>query len=102
MSTIAPALLTARYERQVVKAFRSRGAISGPTARRLRDLGLKDNDHLRVLVTETILRKAGPERYFLHEATWAARDHMTWRTVGRLAAVAGVVLLGVVIYLLTR
>lgn len=102
MSTIAPALLTARYERQIVKAFRSRGATSGPTAQRLRDLGLKDTDHLRVLVTATILRKAGPERFYLHEATWAARDHMSWRTVGLLAGAVGVVLLGMLIYRLVR
>jgi hypothetical protein len=102
MSTIAPAILTARYERQIVKAFRSHGAISGPAARRLRDLGLKDTDHLRFLVTATILRKAGPERFFLHEATWAARDHMSWRTVRLLAGAAALVVTGVVIYLLVR
>lgn len=102
MSTIAPAILTARYERQVVRAFRAGSALSGPTAQRLRDLGLKDTGQLRHMVTATILRKAGPERYFLHEPTWAARDHMSWETVRRLAIWAGVIVAVIVIYLLVR
>jgi hypothetical protein len=102
MSTIAPSLLTARYERQVVKAFRARKAISGPSAQRLRDLGLKDTQHLRRMVSETVLRKAGPERFYLHEPTWASRDHMSWQTVRRLAAATGVVLLVLAIYLWSR
>lgn len=102
MSTIAPTLLTARYERQVVKAFRARKALSGPTAQRLRDLGLKDTAHLRRMVVETVLRKAGPERYFLHEPTWASRSHMSWQTVRRLAVATGLVLFVLAIYLWTR
>jgi hypothetical protein len=102
MSTLAPVLLTARGERQIVKAFRSRGAISGAAARRLQDLGLKDSQLLRHLITATIVRKAGPERYFLHEPTWVARDHMSWRTVKLLGLTMGLALLGAVIYLLLR
>lgn len=100
MSTIAPAPLAARYERQVVKTFRQRKATSGPRAQRLKDLGLRDTDHLRSMVAATILRKAGPERFYLHEATWEARDHMSWETVGRLAAGVGIILLGVLAYFL--
>lgn len=102
MSTIAPAILAARYERQVVKAFRARQALSGPSAQKLRDLGLKDTDQLRRMVAATILRKAGPERFFLHEPTWAARDDMSWKTVRRLALGAGVVVGLVVLYLWLR
>jgi hypothetical protein len=89
MSTLAPVLLTARYERQIVKAFRNQRAVSGRTAQRLRDLGLKDSAVLRQLITATIVRKAGPERYFLHEQTWVARGHLSWRTVGFIMLAAG-------------
>jgi hypothetical protein len=102
MSTLAPALLTARYERQIVKAFRARSALSGPTAQRLRDLGLKDSPHLQGMVTATILRKAGPERFFLHEATWAAKDHMSWQTVRKLAISAVILVAVIAIYLWLR
>lgn len=102
MSTIASTALTARYELKVVKAFRAHNALSGPTARRLQDLGLKDTDHLRQMVVATILRKAGPERFFLHEATWAARGHMSWRTVGWIAAAGGLLFAAGVIYVLVR
>jgi hypothetical protein len=102
MSTLAPVLLGARFERQIVKTFRTRGAVSGPSAQRLRDLGLKDTHLLRHLITATIVRKAGPERFFLHEATWAARDDMSWRTVGYLGLAAGLGLAGLVTYLLVR
>ncbi len=103
MSTLAPELLTLRFERQIVKAFRKQGALSGASAHRLRDLGLKDSDVLRHLVAATILRKAGPERYFLHEPTWAARGHMSWRTVGWLAlGLAGLGLAALGYYFLTR
>jgi len=103
LSTLAPVLLTLRFERQIVSAFRKRGATSGAAASRLKDMGLKDSEILRHMVTATILRKAGPERYFLHQPTWAARDHMSWRTVGFLGL--GFVVLGVLLaayYLLTR
>jgi hypothetical protein len=102
MSTLAPVLLAARFERQIVKTFRTRGAVSGPSAKRLRDLGLKDTELLRHLITATIVRKAGPERFFLHEPTWVARDHMSWRTVGYLGLATGLALAGLVTYLLVR
>jgi hypothetical protein len=102
MSTLAQSLHTARYERQIVKAFRRRRAISGAAAQRLRDLGLKDSQTLRDLIGETIVRKAGPERFFLHEAAWAARDHMSWRTVGLLGAMTGLLCVATALYLLLR
>ena len=102
MSTLAPRLLTARFERQIVKVFRSQRAVSGPAALRLRDLGLKDSEVLRHLVATTIVRKAGPERYFLHEPTWAARGHMSWRAVGVMALGTALAFLSAIAYLVTR
>jgi hypothetical protein len=102
MRTLAPALLTARSERQIVKVFRGRGAISGVGAKKLRDLGLKDTPVLRQLITATIVRKAGPERFFLHEPTWAARGQLSWRAVRQLGLAVGVVAIGAVTYLLLR
>jgi hypothetical protein len=90
--------LAARYERDIVKVFRRHWATSAPAARRLRDLGLKDTSVLQGLLAAAVLRRAGPERYFLHEPTWAARSHMSWGTTGKVAIVLlGVVIVGVII-----
>lgn len=99
MNTLAPALLTARYQRTIVKAFRLHNAISGQAAQRLRDLGLKDSDVLRQLVTATVVRKAGPERYFLHEPTWDARSHVSSRTLGGLVLMVLLAIIGMVVFL---
>jgi hypothetical protein len=99
VSTLAPQLLAARYERQIVQAFRSRRAVSGPAARRLRDLGLKDTEVLRQMVRATIVRKAGPERYFLHEATWAAHGQLSWRVILLIAILTGLVAVSAAVYL---
>ena len=98
MSTNAGLALTARFERQIVKTFRAQSALSGPSAQRLRDLGLKDSPALRALVTSQVLRKAGPERFFLDENVWAARRHAPlWYlmvVVGAVLVVVGLVELG--------
>lgn len=98
-TTLASDRLNARFERDIVKIFRRHWATSAGAARRLRDMGLKDTDALQGLVTATVLRRAGPERYFLHEQTWAARDHMSWSTVGRLGILLLVVAVGAYILL---
>jgi hypothetical protein len=91
MATTAGAVLTARSQRQIVGAFRAEHALSGPTARRLRDLGLRDSEVLRELVTLSVIRKAGPERYFLDEGVWAAQRH--WPIWQLTLVVLGVLLL---------
>lgn len=97
MSTIASSRLAERFERDIVKIFRRHWATNATAARRLRDMGLKDTDVLKGLVATTVLRRAGPERYFLHEPTWNARSHMSWPTVRRVA-VLGALVLAAVIY----
>jgi hypothetical protein len=92
--------LAARYEQDIVKVFRRHWATSAPAARRLRDLGLKDNSVIQGMLTATVLRRAGPERYFLHEPTWQARDHMSWNTVGKVGIVAAAV--AILAYVLLR
>lgn len=64
--------------------------MSGPTARPLRDLGLKDTVVLRGMIASAVIRKAGPERYFLDEAVWAARRH--WSLWHLVLVVVGVLL----------
>jgi hypothetical protein len=82
MRTTAGAALTNQFELKIINAFRAERALSPPSAQRLRDLGLKDTRVLRGLVTSSVIRKAGPERYFLDERVWAARHHApTWRLV---------------------
>jgi hypothetical protein len=85
MGTAATLARTAADQRQIVKAFRAARAMTGATARRLHELGLNDSGPLRRMVTSTIIRKAGPERYFLDDAAWASRRRLTGRTALRIA-----------------
>lgn len=82
MHTTAPLALTNRFELQIINAFRAERAVSASSAQRLRDLGLKDSTILRGLVTCSVIRKAGPERFFLDEGAWTARRRpATWHLV---------------------
>lgn len=102
MRTTAEVALTNRFELQIVKAFRAERAVSPPSAQRLRDLGLKDTGVLRTLVTSAVIRKAGPERYFLDERNWAARRPApAWHLVLVLAGVLLALALGA-LYLNSR
>ncbi len=87
MSITSALALTALNERTIVKAFRAEHATTGATARRLRDLGLNHSQALRQMVAAAVLRKAGPERFYLDEGVWATRSHLQGRTVVRLAVV---------------
>jgi hypothetical protein len=98
-----PALaFVARRERRIVAIFRQKGATSGPTAQRLQQLGLNDGRILRGLIATSIIRKAGPERYFLNEQAWNTRPRsaVSPRAVG-IAGLLLVVLI-ITIYLLQR
>jgi hypothetical protein len=86
--------LTAANERRIVGAFRSHRALTARMALPLRELGLHDSRTLRDMVLGLVLRRAGPERYFLDEAVWSARRHLDLRAVKRIgwaAAAAAVV-----------
>ncbi len=97
--TMASDRLVARYERDMVKIFRRHWATSAPAARRLRDLSLKDNEVLQGLLASGVVRRAGPERYFLHESTWAARNQMSWSTLVRLGVLLLLIAIGLVVLL---
>jgi len=77
-------------EQRIAGAFRSRGAMSGASALPLMDLGLMDSRALRQMVAETLVRRAGPHRYYLDDQVWASRRGLAWRNV--LRAVVGVAL----------
>ncbi len=94
MATNAGNALTSRFEQQIIKAFRDRHAVSGQSAQRLRDMGLKDSPVLRAMITAAVLRRAGPERYYLDEAIWATRRN---GSPLYLATVVGAVLLGIML-----
>jgi hypothetical protein len=95
METTANTVLAARFQRQIIGAFRAERALSGPSARRLRELGLRDTQVLQELITLAVIRKAGPERYFLDEEAWAARGHPSlWHLALIVAGVVLVVGLG--------
>ena len=94
MIPIAGTVLMARQRLRIVGAFRAERALSGPSARKLRDLGLKDTRVLQDMITSAVIRKAGPERYFLDERVWASRhDWPVWQLA---LVVLGVVLLAAV------
>jgi hypothetical protein len=101
MGTAAALILTAASQRQIVKAFRAEQAMSGPGARRLKDLGLTNSSALQGLISLAVIRRAGPERYFLDESLWTSRRHLEWRTVLRitmvvvLVAVAALIMIGI-------
>jgi hypothetical protein len=78
MRTTAGLALTRQYELQIINAFRTERAVSGSSARRLRELGLKDSRVLQGLVKAAVIRKAGPERFFLDEELWASRRQPAW------------------------
>ena len=102
MSTTAELALTTRFEQQIINAFRGERAISAPQAQRLRDLGLKESRFLTALVTSSVIRKAGPERYFLDEEVWAARRHAPiWHLALVVLGVLGALGLGA-LYLSSR
>jgi hypothetical protein len=100
----AAALLafTAKEERKIVAAFRSKRALSGASAQPLPAMGLREGHVLKQMVSESVLRKAGPERYFLDETALAARGHMKWRTVLMLGILLVLVAVLFVLYRLSR
>lgn len=85
-------LTRAHAQQRVVDAFRKRRAVSGRLAHTLGTLGLHDGRVLRDMVLANIIRKAGPERFFLDEDIWAARRQLHSTTVTRI--VIGALLLG--------
>lgn len=91
MSTTASDRLAAGVQRGIVGAFRQHWATSAPAARRLRELGLKDSPVFQDLVTGRVIRRAGPDRYFLHEDSWAERSRMSWTMVARIGILLGVI-----------
>lgn len=77
----------------MVDAFRAQRAVSGQLACSLAALGLQESKALRDLVRASVIRRAGPERYFLDEASLVVRRQLRWSTIARLA-IWFVVLLG--------
>jgi hypothetical protein len=93
----------ARGELMIIRAFRAEGAVSGPTAQGLRALGLKDSSVLRHMIAAAVVRKAGPERFFLDEAAWAARPHGPKLSLRMAAAVGlGLLVLLTLLYAISR
>jgi hypothetical protein len=78
----------AANERQVVSAFRTARAVSIRAARSLADLGLNNTQVFQSMVGAAIVRRAGPERFFLDEDVWARRRAMSGRNVWRLLLAA--------------
>lgn len=102
MSPTASFALTAANENKIVTAFRSARALSGASARRLRDLRLGQSRALRNLVSALIVRRAGADRYFLDEEVWALRRRLKGRTVARIAVAFALLAAASLIYLVGR
>ena len=102
MATTAGVALVSQYELQIITAFRAANAVSGPSAQRLPSLGLKDTRVFRGMISSSVIRKAGPDRFFLDEGVWASRRHMTPRQLLMVAVGALVVLAAAALYLGSR
>jgi len=102
MTAAAALALAARDERRIVGLFRAKGALTLGSAQGLRTLGLADSKALRTMVTDAVVRKAGPDRFFLDEAGWASRRRLNGRTMLRIAAAVGIALAAGALYLASR
>jgi len=102
MGTPAALAFTAKREREIIAVFRQEHATSGPKAQPLRQLGLRDSRVLRSLITATVIRKAGPERYFLDETAWAARPQPTLDPRRVILFLVGLAVVAIVIFLARR
>jgi hypothetical protein len=89
--TAAALALNADNQRQIVAAFRAKRATSRDAARRLLELGLNDSQAFKRMVSTSILRQAGPDRYFLDERVWATGRNIEGNKVLRIAIALGVV-----------
>ncbi len=102
MSITAALALTAANERQIIRAFRAQHALDVPTARSLRELGLNDSRSLRTMVVSAVIRRVGPERYFLDERIWADRRQLRGATIARLLVALAIGVAGVALYFYGR
>lgn len=98
MGIKAALALTVAGEQEIVGIFRTKRAVTMATARSLRELGLNDSKALHNMVIATIIRRVGPDRYFLDEPTWAGRRQLGAGTMVRLLVVGGVILAALIIY----
>ena len=56
------------FENSVMRAFRDRGALSPETAATQSELGLRSGSLFNHLVSQGVIRRVSPERFYLHEA----------------------------------
>lgn len=89
-----------RKERRVVEHFRTAGAISPATAKRLDDLHERHGLGLRRLRTRAVIREASPDHFYLDEEVWQALGR-TRRRVS-LAVLGLLVLLIVAVLAVSR
>ncbi len=92
---------SSRDERIIAGAFRDRGALNGRTAQPLQALGLGNSAALRRMVTDSVVRRAGPHRYFLDEGLWATRG-VKWRHIVRGMVVVVLAAAGAALFIATR
>lgn len=100
--TMASDELSVRAEREIVKTFRRHRAISGSSAMRLRDLGITGSPVLKAMVTRNLIRRAGTERYYLHEETLRSESAMSTAAFAKLATAIIIAGAALVIFLSTR
>ena len=74
----------AGHESKIVHVFRGKRAVTVRAAKSLHELGLHNSQALQHMVGALIVRRAGPERYFLDEAVWASRRSMSGRSLWKV------------------
>ena len=91
-----------RDEGRIADAFRDRRAVTGASAQPLLALGLMDSRALRRMVTDAVVRRAGPHRYYLDEGAWAGRRGMEWRNVLRTVVAVSLATMALALFLYSR
>ena len=81
-----------RKERRVVEHFRTVGATSPATARRLDDLHERHSLGLRRLRNRAVIREASPDHFYLDEEVWHA--------LGRTRRRVSIAVLALIVFLI--
>ena len=93
MSTVTAVILARK--RRMVNRLKAAGAVSPQQARTLEELGITSGVILRRLRERAVVRKAGPDRYYLDEPSWDAVRRSRRRAIHILGVVALVLLFAV-------
>lgn len=100
LAPIAAAVV--RRERRIVEQFVAAGATSAERATTAAALGIEQGHAFRLLLGHGVLQSAGPDRLFVDLARWRAHRRKRLRTGLTCAAIALVVVAGILVWAARR